>query len=160
MEKAKKVLGIPVKKINDAVLRAEEEHDKKTNAKQNIPLVFLVEDDKFLRNIIGQKLTQAGFRVEEACDGKEALKKLETLTPKIILLDLLLPEIDGFTVLKQMKENKELSKIPVLVLSNLGQDEDMQRAKTLGAKDYMVKAYFTPSEIVDRVQKILRETYF
>ena len=146
--------------INDVVLRAEEDRNKKADAKQNMPLVFLVEDDKFLRDIIGKKLAQAGFRVEEAHDGKEALKKLETLAPKIILLDLLLPEIDGFAVLKQVKEDKKLSNIPVLILSNLGQDEDMQRAKTLGAKDYMIKAYFTPSEVVERVRKILRETYF
>ena len=127
---------------------------------QNNPLILLVEDDKFLRNIISQKLTQAGFRVAEAVDGKEALQKVEAVLPKLILLDLLLPEIDGFEVLKRLQENNDLKKIPVIVLSNLGQDEDMRKAKELGAKDYMIKAYFTPTEVVEHVQKILREVYF
>lgn len=127
---------------------------------QNNPLILLVEDDKFLRNIIAQKLGQAGFRVEEAVDGKDALQKVGAVSPKLILLDLLLPEIDGFIVLKRLQENNDLKKIPVIVLSNLGQDEDMRKAKELGAKDYMVKAYFTPTEVIERVQKILREVYF
>ncbi|MBI2056382.1 MAG: response regulator [Candidatus Sungbacteria bacterium] len=130
------------------------------NLTENNPIILLVEDDKFLRNIISQKLTQAGFRVEEAVDGKEALKKVESKAPKLVLLDLLLPEIDGFAVLKRLQENNDLKKIPVIVLSNLGQDEDVRKAKELGAKDYMVKAYFTPTEVIERVQKILREVYF
>lgn len=127
---------------------------------ENNPTILLVEDDKFLRSIISQKLMQAGFHVEEAANGKEALKKAEEMSPKLMLLDLLLPEIDGFMVLKTMQENKDLKKIPVIVLSNLGQDDDMRKAKELGAKDFIVKAYFTPSEIVERVQKNLREVYF
>lgn len=135
-------------------------NERMENLTENNPIILLVEDDKFLRNIISQKLTQAGFRVEEAVDGKEALKKVESKAPKLVLLDLLLPEIDGFAVLKRLQENNDLKKIPVIVLSNLGQDEDVRKAKELGAKDYMVKAYFTPTEVIERVQKILREVYF
>lgn len=122
--------------------------------------ILVVEDDKFLRSILSARLMREGFTVEEAVDGSEALKKIEEFQPKLILLDLVMPDIDGFEVLKRMRENDALSKIPVLVLSNLGQDEDIRRAKDLGAKEYLVKAYFTPSEIVARAQKILREVYF
>lgn len=143
---------------------AESEQENVTGStekeKNNGVHILVVEDDKFLRNILSVRLIREGFSVEEAVDGREALKKIEEFQPKLVLLDLVMPDIDGFEVLRRMKENDTLSKIPVLVLSNLGQDEEIRRAKDLGAKEYLVKAYFAPSEIVTRVQKILREVYF
>jgi len=124
------------------------------------PSILVVEDDKFLRSIIVQKLSNEGFQVEEAIDGDEAWKKIKKDRPMLILLDLLLPGIDGFEILRRIKEDSELAKIPVLVLSNMGQEEDIKKAKELGAKDFMVKAYFVPTEIVAKIREILREVYF
>lgn len=159
LEKIEKVLGPrPKEKVSINPASAPDLELKEGRVKG--PRILVVEDDKFLRNIIVQKLNTEGFTVEEAVDGEEAFKKIKKDPPKLILLDLLLPAVDGFEVLRKMQEDKELVKIPVLVLSNLGQDEDIKRAKELGAKDYMVKAYFTPTEIIAKVQKILRESYF
>jgi CheY-like chemotaxis protein len=144
-------------------MKEEQEKNEVKNhtvASAERPLILIVEDDKFLRDIIVTKFKQAGFHAEEAHDGKQALEKLAVTNPKVILLDLLLPEFDGFEVLKAMKERPETEKIPVIVLSNLGQEGDIEKAKKLGARDFLIKAYVTPTEIVDRVKKILREIYF
>lgn len=120
--------------------------------------ILVIEDDKFLCTIIVQKLKSQSFQIEEAADGGEALKKLETYRPDLILLDLVLPDIDGFQILKKIKDNPDISATPVLILSNLGQEEDIRRGKEMGAKDYLIKAYFTPSEIVTKIREILRES--
>lgn len=123
-------------------------------------VVLIVEDDRFLRTLLSEKLKQEGIFVVVAENGKDALIKMkEDPRPHLILLDLLLPIVDGFDVLQQMQKDPDVSKIPVIVLSNLGQEEDIRRAKGLGAKDYMVKAYFTPSEIVEKVQALVRSSY-
>jgi len=122
--------------------------------------ILVVEDDKFLRSIMLQKLSRDGFKVMEAADGAEALKKIKEAPPQLILLDLVLPDMDGFEVLHKLKEKEDTAKIPVLILSNLGGEEDIRKGKELGAKDYLIKAYFTPSEIVEKAKKILRESYF
>ena len=123
-------------------------------------VVLLVEDDRFLRSLLSEKLKQEGIFVVVAENGKDALVKMkESPRPHLILLDLLLPIVDGFEDLQAMQKDPELSRLPVIVLSNLGQEEDIRRAKGLGAKDYMVKAYFTPSEIVEKVQALIRNSY-
>ena len=123
-------------------------------------VVLIVEDDKFLRTILSEKLKKEGIFVVSAENGQEALIKLKgEPRPHAVLLDLLLPIIDGFEVLRQMKNDQDLRRIPVVVLSNLGQEEDIRRAKDLGAKDYMVKAYFTPGEIIEKIRAIVREEY-
>lgn len=123
-------------------------------------VILLVEDDKFLRTLLADKLTREGLFVVSAENGQEALVKMkEPPRPQVILLDLLLPILDGFEVLRQMKGDEDLRRMPVIVLSNLGQEEDIRRAKELGAKDYMVKAYFTPGEIVEKILGVIREMY-
>lgn len=123
-------------------------------------VVLLVEDDKFLRTLLADKLKREGLLVVAAENGQEALIKMKDQPrPHIVLLDLLLPVMDGFEVLRQMKTDEDLRRIPVVVLSNLGQEEDIRKAKELGVKDYMVKAYFTPSEIVEKILWVMREVY-
>lgn len=117
--------------------------------------VLIVEDDKFLRDLITQKLSAENLDVVIAQDGEEGIKKIEEEKPDLVILDLLLPAIDGFEVLKRMKENPKITDIPVIILSNLGQKDDVERGMALGAKDYMIKAHFTPSEIVDKVKGLL-----
>lgn len=118
--------------------------------------ILIIEDDKFLRDLITRKLTQEGYKISEAIDGEEGFKKIKDEKPALVLLDLILPGIDGFEVLTRIKDAPELSKIPVMIISNLGQGEDIERAKKLGVIDYVVKAHLTPNEIVEKVRSILK----
>jgi len=121
--------------------------------------ILIVEDDKFLRELITRKLDAENFSTIEAIDGEEGLKILkEEAKPDVILLDLILPGIDGFEVLSRIKEEPALSSIPVIILSNLGQREDIERGLKLGAVDYLVKAHFTPNEIVEKVKQALSKS--
>jgi DNA-binding response OmpR family regulator len=117
--------------------------------------ILIVEDDKFLRELIAKKLKNEGFDVVEAVDGKEGLKKIKEERPDLVLLDLILPGIDGFEVLARVKEDPNLAQIPVIILSNLGQREEVERGLKLGARDYLIKAHFTPGEIVEKIKNIL-----
>jgi len=114
--------------------------------------ILIIEDDKFLRELIAQKLSKENFGVSEAIDGEEGIKKIKEEKPDLILLDLILPGIDGFEVLSRMKEDPALTSIPVIILSNLGQKEDVERGLKLGAVDYLIKAHFTPGEIIEKVK--------
>ena len=119
--------------------------------------ILVVEDDKFLRELIAQKLSKEGYKVFEAIDGEEGIKKIQKEKPDLVLLDLILPGIDGFEVLSKMKKDSTISSIPVIILSNLGQKDDVERGLKLGAVDYLIKAHFTPGEIVDKVRDVLKE---
>ena len=121
--------------------------------------ILLVEDDNFLRDLISQKLRKENFNVLDALDGEDALKKTKSEKPHLILLDLILPGIDGFETLKQIRADEETGKTPVIVLSNLGQKDDVEKAKRLGATDYLIKAYNTPGEIVGRIKQVLANNY-
>jgi len=117
--------------------------------------ILIIEDDKFLRELISRKLINEGFKIDEAIDGEEGLKKLQEAKPDLILLDLILPGLDGFEVLERIKDDPGTSVIPVLILSNLGQRDEIERGLKLGAIDFLVKAHFTPEEIVDKIKMIL-----
>lgn len=114
--------------------------------------IFIIEDEQSLREILAERLKDAGFEIEVAIDGAEALDKLKTITPDVILLDIILPKIDGFTVLEKIKEDLRIREIPVIVLSNLGQDTDIKRALDMGAVDYFIKAQHSLLEIVELVK--------
>jgi DNA-binding response OmpR family regulator len=118
--------------------------------------ILIIEDDKFLRDLITQKLIKEGFEVSEAVDGEEGIKKVKEEKPDLVLLDLILPGIDGFEVLSQMKKEPTLVSIPVIILSNLGQKDDMEKGLKMGAIDYLIKAHFTPGEIIDKIKAALK----
>ncbi|MFC1629992.1 PleD family two-component system response regulator [Patescibacteria group bacterium] len=118
--------------------------------------ILVIEDDKFLRELIAQKLLKEEYKVSEAVDGEEGIKKIKEEKPDMILLDLILPGIDGFEVLSKMREDASISSIPVIILSNLGQKEDVEKGLKLGAKDYLIKAHFTPGDIIEKIKKILK----
>ncbi len=118
--------------------------------------ILIIEDDKFLRELISRKLGNEDFETLEAVDGEEGIKKIKEEKPDLILLDLILPSIDGFEVLSRMKEDPSLSSIPVIILSNLGQKEEVERGLKLGAVDYLIKAHFTPGEIIEKIKNILK----
>jgi len=118
--------------------------------------ILIVEDDKILRELISQKLVKENYKISVAVDGEEGLKKTKEEKPDIVLLDLILPGIDGFGVLEEIKKDPEINKIPVVILSNLGQKEEIEKGMNLGAADYLIKAHFTLSEIVAKVKTILK----
>jgi len=118
--------------------------------------ILIIEDDKFLRELMVRKLSQENFDVLEAVDGEEGIKKMKEVVPDLLLLDLILPGIDGFEVLSKIKEDPATASVPVVILSNLGQREDVERGLKLGAVDYLVKAHFTPNEIIEKVKTNLK----
>lgn len=118
--------------------------------------ILIIEDDKFLRDLIARKLTEEGFEISEAVNGEEGIKKIKEGKPDLVLLDLILPGIDGFEVLRKIKEEPQLARIPVIILSNLGQKEDVEKGMKLGASDYLIKAHFTPAEIIQKIKTALK----
>lgn len=120
--------------------------------------ILMIEDDRFLRKIYRDKLTKAGFEFIEATNGIEGTNKVISERPDLVLLDLILPRKNGFDVLIDMKSNKNTKDIPVIILSNLGQESDVKRGLALGAQDYLVKTEISLSEVVDRVKEWLVKT--
>ena len=121
----------------------------------NARKVLIVDDDEFLLDMYVMKFKEAGFEVEVAQNGEEAIEKAKSGNPDAILLDIVMPKMDGFEVLRKIKKENLAHQAAVFVLSNLGQKEDTERGLGLGAVDYIVKAHFTPSEVVARVQNVL-----
>jgi DNA-binding response OmpR family regulator len=121
------------------------------------PVILIAEDDIFLSKIYQTKMSKVGLVVVLAKDGEEVFTLLKDNKPKLILLDIIMPKKDGFTVLQELKANKDFADIPVLITSNLGQPEDRQKALQLGALDYIVKSGTSIQEIVTRVQELTKE---
>lgn len=118
--------------------------------------ILVVEDDKFLRELLVRKLISEKFTVESAIDADGAFAILaKGRVPNIMLLDLILPVVSGFDILARVKGDPKTAGVPVIILSNLGQKEDIDRAKSLGAHDFMVKANFTLDEIVEKVHSVV-----
>ena len=117
--------------------------------------IFIGEDDKFISRAYQDGLKRAGFEVFTGFDGSEVLKNIKENKPDLILLDLIMPIKNGFEVLGEMKMDSGLRKIPVVVLSNLGQDSDIERARELGAKDYLIKSNYSMKEIIEKVREYL-----
>ncbi|MBP9868993.1 response regulator [Patescibacteria group bacterium] len=117
--------------------------------------VLLVEDDGFLASIYAQKLEVEGYDVSFATNGEDGLKLAQKDHPDLILMDILMPKMDGFEMLERLKADDTTKAIPVLVLSNLGQKEDVERCIKLGAAGYVIKAHSLPHETVKRIKEIL-----
>lgn len=122
---------------------------------ENMKKVVIVEDDEHISKVYEIKLTKEGITSVVARDGEEAVAKITTEKPGLILLDLMIPKKDGFWVLEEIKKNPDLKTIPVLVLSNLGQKSDQDRARDLGANEYLVKVDFSIQDIVEKVKNYL-----
>jgi len=117
--------------------------------------VLLVEDDVFLSGIYQKKFEMEGFKVTTADNGEKAVVEAKKKKPDIVLLDILLPKLDGFAVLEKLKADPEVKDVPVILLTNLGQKDDVEKGLEAGAVDYLIKAHFKPSEVVDKVRKVL-----
>jgi two-component system, OmpR family, alkaline phosphatase synthesis response regulator PhoP len=119
--------------------------------------VLLIEDDRFLRRACEASLKKRGFTVLTANDGEEGLQQARTGSPDIILLDMLMPRLSGIEALEALKKDDQMRHIPVVILSNSSVEADVQRAKTLGAIGYLVKASLSLQELGDRVISFLEE---
>lgn len=119
------------------------------------PKILIVEDDTFLAGIYANKFEREGFEVVLATDGEAGLKNAKKDAPNVVLLDILLPKLDGFEVLEKLKGDTGTRNIPVIMLTNLGQKEDVDKGLKLGAVDYLIKAHFMPQETVEKVKKVL-----
>lgn len=117
--------------------------------------VLLVEDDVFLSGIYQKKFEMEGYKVSLADNGEKALVEVKSKKPDIVMLDILLPKLDGFAVLSKMKVDHEVKDIPVILLTNLGQKDDVEKGLQMGAVDYLIKAHFKPSEVVDKIKLVL-----
>ncbi len=119
--------------------------------------ILVIEDDTFLNSFYCEKLAREHFSPLSALDGEEGLKAAREQKPDLILLDLMLPKKDGLTVLRELKQEKETAHIPVILLTNLSDEEHMKKALAMGAEDYLVKVFFEPAEIVEKIRKILKK---
>jgi CheY-like chemotaxis protein len=119
--------------------------------------VLIIDDDGFLLDMYSVKLREMGFDTEIALSALEALEKIRTgISPEVVLLDIIMPGMDGFEFLETVKKEKLLKNSKIIILSNLGQDEDIKKGLALVASDYIIKAYFTPSEIVKKIEKLFK----
>lgn len=118
--------------------------------------ILIVEDDTFISRMYEAKLSSLGYQVKIAENGQDGLRVMQEWLPDLVLLDLILPILDGFEFLKQIKADNNFKNIPIIVLSNLDQKENIEKGISLGASDYIIKAQFTPSEVVEKIEKCLK----
>jgi two-component system phosphate regulon response regulator PhoB/two-component system alkaline phosphatase synthesis response regulator PhoP len=117
--------------------------------------ILVAEDDKFLANAYRVKLTKSGFDVQLASDGSEVIKLLPIFLPDLLILDIIMPVKDGFTTLSEIKSNPAYKDLPIIVASNLGQKEDVDKAMSLGATDFIVKSDLHLEDLITMVNKLL-----
>jgi DNA-binding response OmpR family regulator len=128
---------------------------QKQGTKQTI---LLVEDDEFLANMYKTKLELEKYNVIMASNGESALRIINEKELDLILLDIVLPKISGFEVITRIKASKTSKKTPVIMLTNLGQKEDIEKGLKLGADEYLIKAHFLPSEVITKIKKLIEKT--
>ena len=119
--------------------------------------ILFIEDESALQKTFGDILKNKGYEVIKALDGESGLRSAKEERPDLILLDLILPRMDGFNVLKGLKASEETKNIPVIILTNLEETEDIQKALELGATTYLVKSSYTLEEVVKKIEKALEE---
>lgn len=118
--------------------------------------ILIVEDDKSLQNALVEILSQEGFDSESASDGEEALTKIRSYLPDLVLLDIILPKKDGYEVLEEIKKDEKLKAIPVLILTNLEEVDNVQKALDFGATTFMVKSDFSLKDVVEKIRAALK----
>ncbi len=118
--------------------------------------ILTIEDDSFLKNLESAKLTQSGFEVASATTKREVDAALAAGLPDVILLDLMLPDVDGHTILQELKSDEKTKAIPVIVFSNLSDDVEMKRVMDAGAADFMVKSNFTLDDVITKINELIK----
>ena len=120
--------------------------------------ILIIEDELILGELLLQKLNDEGYEASWAVDGILGLQKIRDLRPDMVLLDILMPKKDGYEVLRELRQDPEIKDTPVIVISNSGQPVEIKQILDLGVRDYIVKADFTPAEVLDKVHKCLYQT--
>lgn len=120
--------------------------------------ILLIEDEELIIKLLSKKLDAAGYDVALAMNGQEGIEKMRENMPDLVLLDIVMPRMGGFEVMAEMKKDEKLAKIPVIIISNSGQPLELERAKELGAADWLVKTEFDPKEVAEKIQKYIRPT--
>lgn len=119
--------------------------------------LLIIEDDNFFQKFYSSKLVEDGYEVEVAANGEEGLVKVTSFIPNIILLDLIMPKMDGFEVLKNLKTMGIIGTIPILVFSTLGQDDDIKKALSLGASDFVNKSFFDYDKLKSTIEQLTKK---
>jgi DNA-binding response OmpR family regulator len=119
--------------------------------------ILIIEDDRYISKMYQLKLSLEDYDVQVAENGKQGVDKIKEFMPDIVLLDILMPELDGFEVLKIVKADPVTKEIPVLIMSNLGQEDHVEKGMKLGALGYIVKSQYTPSKVVEKIKSVLAE---
>ena len=119
--------------------------------------ILIIEDDRYISKMYQLKLALEGYDVQVADNGRVGVEKVKEFMPNIILLDILMPELDGFEVLQIIKSDDVTKDIPVLIMSNLGQEDHIQKGMAMGAIGYIVKSQFTPSKVVENIKNIIKK---
>lgn len=117
--------------------------------------ILLIEDDKFFQKFYSSKLQENKVEIEVAGDGEEGLAKMKSVSPDLVLLDLIMPKMDGFAVLTARSQDENLKKIPVIVFSTLGQEEDVRKAQNLGANGYISKGFFDFNNMIATINQVM-----
>lgn len=118
--------------------------------------ILIIEDDEFIRELVKRKLRKEDFEILEVVEGEKGITKIKEEKPDLILLDIILPGIDGFEVLTRIKQDPATSQIPVIILSNLGEKKEVEKGLKLGAADYLVKAHFSIAEVLQKIKTTLK----
>ena len=117
--------------------------------------IMIVEDDRFLSSLIKARLEKDGFSVAQAFDGEEAIQMLKGDRPDLIILDLIMPKVTGFEVLQMISTTPGLERAPVVILSNLAQDSDIEKARQLGAREYFVKVKISIDDLIGKIKELV-----
>lgn len=115
--------------------------------------IIIIEDEETLLDLLYKKLSQQDYQVDVAKNGQEGLNKIKKFKPDLILLDIVMPKMGGFEVMKELRKDEELKNIPIIIISNSGQPIELDRAKELGVVDWLIKTDFDPQEVLDKVKK-------
>jgi len=115
--------------------------------------ILIVEDEEIIYRLLEKKLAGKGYEVSIAKDGVEGLEKMREVKPDLILLDIVMPRKGGFEVMEEMQRDETLKDIPVIVISNSGQPVELDKAKEMGARDWLIKTEFDPQEVIEKVKK-------
>ncbi|MBI2610530.1 response regulator [Candidatus Kaiserbacteria bacterium] len=121
--------------------------------------ILVIEDDSIIARLLEHRLTRSGYEVAVESNGKTGLEAIASKRPDLVLLDIVLPEMDGFAVLRELNEKKITPALPVVVISNSGQPVEVDRILDMGACDYLVKVNFSPQGVLEKVKKCLSHNY-
>ena len=127
------------------------------NLIKDMEKILLIEDEELIIRLLSKKLAAIGYDVSLAMDGREGLEKIKQIVPDLILLDIVMPRMGGFEVMAEMKKDEKIAGIPVIIISNSGQPLELEKAKELGAADWLVKTEFDPKEVAEKIQKYINK---